>query len=302
MRALWLILLLLSAECSAVAGAKDDGVMINGRSYACITFKPGLPSFKPLNDWRVTNPRFADIPIGETFGRVCVCIGRDSTGVERVIVLNFKTDGAVSMKKGVQLKAAGNDTLHGQTEFQLLPSQSSLFPLDFVIVTSRDEFIYRWSQSVDDGSTPGGFPTPISSAIEVGKAFPKVKVRPINGGRRDLVVADGRICVVNWWWTRCSACIQEMPGLNTLVKKYKGRVSFVAVNSDPIDEVRAFLAKRTFIYQQTVTDTSSFEIFGRTAPRNVVLNKAGIVVFDDTGGGSETYKKIEAVVQRELNR
>lgn len=302
MRVLWFILILLSAECSAVAGSHANGVKINGQLYACVALHPGLPNFKPLDRWQVSNPRFADLPIAENFGRVCVCIGRDSTGVERAVVLNFKTDGAVSMTKGVQLEEAGNDTLHGQHEFQLLPAQSSLFPLDFVIVTSRDEFIYRWSQSVDDGSIPGGLPTPISSAIELGKVFPKVTVRLISGEERKIASNRDRICVVNWWWTRCSACVAEMPGLNTLVTKYKGRVDFVAVAYDTKQDLTHFLKSRKFRYLQTIADSSAFDIFGKSAPRNAILNKAGVVVFDDTGGGSATYKTIDAAIQRELTR
>lgn len=302
MRNVLLILLVLSVECSFAVGSEADGVKINGRSYARIELRAGLPSFKPLNGWSVSNPHFADIPIAAKFGRVCVCIGLDSTGVQRAVVINFKMDGNVSISWGVQLERAESDTLHGRHGFQLLPSQSSIFPLDFVIVTSRGEFIYRWSQSVDDGSTPGGFPTPISSAIELGQSFPKVKVRLINGEERELAPNDNRICVVNWWWTRCSACILEMPGLNALVKKYGGRVDFIAVSPDPAEEVRAFLIKRTFSYQQTLTDTSAFAIFGCSAPRNVVLSRAGVVVFDDTGGGVATYKTIDAAIERELAR
>jgi thiol-disulfide isomerase/thioredoxin len=302
MRVLLSILMALCFECSIAAGSGSTGVKIDAQTYARIILNPGLPNFKPLTRWLVANARFAEIPVAQKYGRVCVCIGSDSSGVQRVVAINFKTDSSVTVSAGAKMEGIGSDTLRGHYDFQLLPSQSSAFPLAFLVVPSRDEFIYRWSQSVEDGSTPGGFPTPISSAIELGKSFPKVKVSLLNGGRRDLVALDGRICVINWWWTRCSACIQEMPGLNTLVEKYKGQVDFVAVTSDSKKDLTPFLNSRKFSYLQTIADSSAFDAFGHAAPRNVVLNKGGIVVFDDTGGGSETYKTIEAVIQRELNR
>ena len=33
----------------------------------------------------------------------------------------------------------------------------------------------------------------------------------------------GKINVINFWFMKCAPCIAEIPALNTLVKKYKGK-------------------------------------------------------------------------------
>ncbi len=275
-------------------------VQIAGQTHGRIAFTPGLPSFKPISRYIVAESLFTAIPVPDSFGVVYLCMGLDPDGRRRIIVLNTRSDSTSSIAK-VSVQQLGGDTLFGTRELYLLPSNMSRFPLDMRIVAARHELIYRWRLAKEDPQSPGGLPTPYPEPISVGKPFPNIPVHILNGGARNLGLSQGRICVINWWWTRCSPCIAEMPGLNALVKKYKGRVDFIAVNSDPIDEVRAFLAKRTFNYQQTVVDTSSFAIFGRTAPRNIVLDKSGTVIFDIGGGRDDTYKEIEAVIQRYLS-
>jgi peroxiredoxin len=174
--------------------------------------------------------------------------------------------------------------------------------LELRIVPSRHELTFRWSLAKEESPYPGGLPVPLPTLISVGKPFPDFEVELLKGGKLNLGVSRGRICVLNWWNTRCGPCIAEMPGLNTLVRKYQGRIDFIAVNPDPIKEVRAFLAKRTFNYQHALTDTSGSTMFGSYAPRNIVLDRAGIVVFDHGGGSTDTYKTIESVLQRELSK
>lgn len=274
-------------------------VQIAGRTHGRIAFKPGLPDFKPVARWLVEEPYFAAIPVPDSLGVVHVCFGRDSEGRQRVFLVSIRPDKTAGMDR-VTVDPDAGDTLICTTEPRLLSSNESHFPLELRIVSSSHELIYRWTLAKEDPKVPGGLPEARPSLISIGKPFPDFEVDLLKGGKRNLAASRGRICVLNWWWTRCGPCIAEMPGLNTLVKKYAGGVDFISVNPDPVHEVRAFLAKRTFSYQHALTDTSGYAMFGRSAPRNIIIDKAGNVVFDESGGSKDAYKMIEAVIQREL--
>ncbi len=276
-------------------------VRIAGQTHGRVAFMPGLPEFKPVSRWIVAERLFAPIPVPDSCGVVHVCFGLDREGGQKVVIVSIRRDSTVSMDN-VNVDQTAGDTLVCTTAPRLLPSNESRFPLELRIVPSRHEFLFRWTLAKEDSLNPGGLPVPRSTLISVGKDFPDFEVNLLKGGKLNLGVSRGRICVLNWWWTRCGPCIAEMPGLNTLVKKYKGRVDFIAINPDPIKEVRAFLAKRTFNYQHALTDTSGTTMFGSSAPRNIVLDRAGIVVFDESGGSTDSYKIIESVIQRELSK
>ena len=275
-------------------------VQLDGKTHGRVAFIRGLPNFKPLSRFIFADSFSAKIAVPDTLGAVYVCMGRDSEGSRRIIVFNTRRD-SISQIGKVPVQQLGGDTLFGTKALDLLPSGVFSFPLDMRIIPNQNELVYRWALAKEDPLIPGGMPVPHPLPIQVGKPFPKFTVDLLGGGRRNLATTHGRICVINWWGTVCAPCIAEMPGLNTLVKQYKGRVDFVAVNPDPVSEVRAFLAKRTFSYQQALADTSGYAIFGSSVPRNIVLDKSGTVIFYEAGGTVDTFKKIDAVIQSQLS-
>lgn len=54
----------------------------------------------------------------------------------------------------------------------------------------------------------------------------------------------GRVVVLNFWFSDCAPCREEMPSLETLARRFAGRdVEFVALSVDPSwEKVDAFLA------------------------------------------------------------
>ena len=53
---------------------------------------------------------------------------------------------------------------------------------------------------------------------------------------------------VNFWFTSCPPCIEEMPALNELKEKYKDRINFVSITFDTKEKVEKFLKKYEFDY------------------------------------------------------
>ena len=55
----------------------------------------------------------------------------------------------------------------------------------------------------------------------------------------------GKTVVINFWFIKCKPCIQEMPSLNRIVKKYRDRkdIVFLSVTFDKAKELTEFIKK-----------------------------------------------------------
>lgn len=83
----------------------------------------------------------------------------------------------------------------------------------------------------------------------IGKPAPDFTLRDINGNSLTLSSLKGKIVVVNFWFTSCPPCVQEMPQLNGLVGKFKEKnVVFLALTFNDKKTVEAFLKEHTFSY------------------------------------------------------
>ena len=76
-------------------------------------------------------------------------------------------------------------------------------------------------------------------------ATPPLALRDLAGADVDLRKLAGQVVVVNFWATWCEPCIAEMPSLQRLRERLRGRsLEVLAVNyAESPEKVRAFLRK-----------------------------------------------------------
>lgn len=81
-------------------------------------------------------------------------------------------------------------------------------------------------------------------ALKVGDVFPDFKLQTADGRLVSLSDFRGGSLVVNFWATWCPPCIHEMPSLDQLGKRFRGRpVSFLAISvDDSWNEILDFLS------------------------------------------------------------
>ena len=84
----------------------------------------------------------------------------------------------------------------------------------------------------------------------IGKeAFP-FSVTDISGNKYSLEKLKGKIIVLNFWFVECKPCVMEIPDLNDLVEKYKGKeVVFLAFATNNKSKIESFLKTRTYKYK-----------------------------------------------------
>jgi peroxiredoxin len=54
----------------------------------------------------------------------------------------------------------------------------------------------------------------------LGVTAPNFEATTLDNKRIELSKLKGQVVVINFWFTRCQPCIEEMPGFNKLVESY----------------------------------------------------------------------------------
>ena len=106
---------------------------------------------------------------------------------------------------------------------------------------------------------------------------PSFKARTMDNHKLSTKNLDGKIVVLNFWFTGCSPCKQEIPQLNKLQRKYKDKeVVFIAVALDPDYKLDAFLKETPFDYQMIADGKYIANKFDVTSyPTNIILDAKG---------------------------
>jgi len=79
---------------------------------------------------------------------------------------------------------------------------------------------------------------------------------------------------INFWFTNCIPCIEELAALNELREKYKDKVNFIAITFDDKEKVGYFLSKHKFDFIHAINEkklTDSLGIIGY--PKSFLLDK-----------------------------
>jgi thiol-disulfide isomerase/thioredoxin len=112
----------------------------------------------------------------------------------------------------------------------------------------------------------------------IGDEFLDFKFKDITGKVISLQSLKGKPTLINFWFTKCQPCIDEMPHLNKLKNKYKKSMNFISMTYENKAAVKKFLSKREFNFNHITnlkgyTDRLELESF----PVNVFLDKNLII-------------------------
>lgn len=140
----------------------------------------------------------------------------------------------------------------------------------------------------------------IDMPLQKGKIFPELKVETLNGDSISIKDLIGKFVVINWWATGCGPCRVEIPGLNSLVDKYKNNsnIVFLAIAFDKKEILENFQKSKEFKYIQTLGDMETSKLFGTSYPKHVILDKEGMISFYCEGGSEDRHLNIEEELKK----
>lgn len=135
------------------------------------------------------------------------------------------------------------------------------------------------------------------------EAAPTLEMRDLKGAPHKLEDYRGKPVVLNFWATWCVPCAAEMPLLNEMQKRYKGRVVFIAASIDEDDmkpQIEAFIKKHhgealTVMMGATLDSLDDFGV-NQGMPGTVFLDAEGKIV--DRLSGALKRPELEQRLQK----
>ncbi|WP_052503435.1 peroxiredoxin [Lacinutrix sp. Hel_I_90] len=114
----------------------------------------------------------------------------------------------------------------------------------------------------------------------------------------------GKVVVLNFWFTKCGPCIQEMPDLNALVKEFKDDpVVFLAITFNKKELVEQFLEEQTFDYSIAANANNVITIYGvQSYPTSMVINKKGEIVLKELGYRTNIQEVLSQSIKSQLTK
>ncbi len=114
-----------------------------------------------------------------------------------------------------------------------------------------------------------------------------------------------KVVVLNFWFTGCQPCIEEIPGFNKLVEFYANKnVSFISFTYDSLEMVRKFLEQHPFKFNIVANNDEvrrkNFKLFS-VWPYTIIISKEGKIMYMQFGSkGAETFTYFNKVIDNLL--
>lgn len=152
--------------------------------------------------------------------------------------------------------------------------------------------------------------TPAAPAvgIEVGNTCPDITLALVGEEKESFVLSEnrGKITVLNFWYTTCGPCVEELPHFNSLANEYPASVSVVAIHLDQawvdlpawISDVHPEWGDGEMLIAWD-TDHVTEALFGvQACPVTVIVDEDGVITFLRVGSVSEEtlYAEVERAI------
>ncbi len=138
----------------------------------------------------------------------------------------------------------------------------------------------------------------------INKPINEFNLTDLNNKKWSSKELKGKVLVINFWFTACKPCIQEMPHLNKLVEENKNNeVVFLAPAPENENQIKRFLKKYSFDYNITPASTDliagmSIENF----PTHLIIDKEGIIRQVFIGYADDIKEKLQAEIDKLINK
>ena len=145
-----------------------------------------------------------------------------------------------------------------------------------------------------------------STRISEGQKVPEFTFTTTRGKELSTESLRGKVVLYNFFATWFPSCMKEMPALQDQVwKKYGNNEDFFMVSigrEQNMKKMETFKKDKGYDFQ-FAPDTGRV-IYGKFAekyiPRNVVVNKEGTIVYQNTGYTEEEFQNMMAVIEEEM--
>lgn len=110
------------------------------------------------------------------------------------------------------------------------------------------------------------------------KPLPEFKIEKQKGGYFSSDSLVGKPTIINLWFTNCSPCIEEIPILNDLKKKYGNKINTIAITFQDRSKVMLFNQLYKFDFEILINAKKYIDSLGINGyPKIILLDKNNII-------------------------
>jgi thiol-disulfide isomerase/thioredoxin len=122
----------------------------------------------------------------------------------------------------------------------------------------------------------------------------------LQGRNWSLADLKGKVAFINLWATWCGPCLAELPFVQKLDQKLKGRTDVVVLtlNTDEeVGKVEPFMKENKYSFPVLLGQAYADGIGVNSIPRNWVISADGKLVFEGIGFGGEGEEWMKKAVE-----
>lgn len=141
---------------------------------------------------------------------------------------------------------------------------------------------------------------------KIGTSAPAFDMINLEGIRLNNQNTKGKVVVLQFWFANCIPCIQEIPDLNAVYRRYQEDtdVVFAAITFENTKDATIFKTKHAFAYPIVANAKATCQAFGvLTYPTHIILDKRGKILEYQTGAiyAATLIDRIETAKKKEVS-
>lgn len=117
-------------------------------------------------------------------------------------------------------------------------------------------------------------------------------------------LSQDKAVFINFWGTWCPPCIAEMPSIQSLYKKYNGKITFVMLTmrdrNGELGDIKNFLEKNDYSFPTYDADSPIHESLypNKGIPKTIIINKAGVIILEEVGTRNWDSEQIHVLLDK----
>ncbi len=129
----------------------------------------------------------------------------------------------------------------------------------------------------------------------------KILLYNMNDQQEHLEIGNGKPVLINLWATWCGPCVAEMPSLNKLHEKYKGKVDFALISSEENDVLKNFIKKNEYTFPiYHLGQALPVALESNQLPTTYIIGSDGKILMSETGAKNWNSSAVHEVLNKEL--
>ncbi|MBS4063493.1 MAG: TlpA family protein disulfide reductase [Chitinophagaceae bacterium] len=112
-----------------------------------------------------------------------------------------------------------------------------------------------------------------SQTLTVGQKCPDILLQNLyNYPQKQMKLSSFKadLIILDFWGYYCEACIRTFPSIDSLQKKFQGKIQFIAVNNESEAQTKSFFDKRKYLRMPSIPFLSGDTVLSKIFPREFV--------------------------------